>query len=522
MLKINLKTKKRLIHPFLFSAFPILILFSQNTDLLSTKDIIFPLFLFTAITFVALLVFYFIFKNKSKSALLTSFFWIIFVSYGYIFSILVTNVFQVGNKMTQHIVLLVIFFIVIIIGVIKITKTKRKLNNATSIMNAVAITIIIIPLITIFTYNFQNDEFVEQIEISDTVSSNQFLNSPNIYYIILDEYASESVLEDTFNFDNSDLINFLKENNFQIISNSFSNYSTSFLALSAALNMEYVNWLSDKVGEFSTDRHIAYQLIDKNKVMSILKSKGYITATTDSGWQVTRYISNADLNLCGENKFLNSEFLIMILRNSILNPIYLQLFDPDYRERILCTFDEIPNVQFKTNKPVFVFSHILLPHGPYYWGPNGEHLTPSKATLELGYDRSKDGYKDQLQFTNKKIMDLINKILTESERESIIVIQSDTGTSINYYPDNITDQMIYERMSNINFIYFPYNQHVLYDDMTPVNTFPLIFNTFFEDDYEMLEDRSYYSLESEPYRLKEVTEFLNNEEALDISFWKSN
>ena len=79
------------------------------------------------------------------------------------------------------------------------------------------------------------------------------------------------------------------------------------------------------------------------------------------------------------------------------------MFEPGMRERVLCTFSEIPEAHLKTEKPVFVFSHVMLPHGPYFWGPNGEHLTPKKSTLEAGFERPSQGYTDQLQFANKKM-----------------------------------------------------------------------------------------------------------------------
>jgi hypothetical protein len=46
----------------------------------------------------------------------------------------------------------------------------------------------------------------------------------------------------------------------------------------------------------------------------------------------------------------------------------------------------------------------------------------------------------------------------------------------------------------LNAYYLPYGgSELLYDSISPVNTFRLIFNYYFDGDYELLEDKAYYS-----------------------------
>jgi hypothetical protein len=508
------------LHPFLFTIFPIFLLFSQNLDSLTPKDIIFPLVLFLGITITSLLILHYIFKNSVKSGIVISLLWVIFFSYGYIFAVFDISIFQDIYYIQQHALLMTPFLGVLIVGILIIVKTKRKLNNATTIITVMAIALIVFPAVNITTYYFQQNENYENYETVNFIQDVEIENAPNIYYIILDEYAPQKTLLDTFSFDNSNFLDYLREKGFYVASESYANYSTTFQTLASVLNMEYVNWIGDEIEENSNDHHLAYKLVEKNKVMSFLKSKGYVIANTDSGYEISRTIQSANLNLCGENQLFNSEFLVMTLRNSILNPIYVKMFEPGFRERTLCTFDEIPKVQFKTDKPVFVFSHILLPHGPYFWGPNGEHLTPGKYTLEGGYDRPVEGYLDQLQFVNKKMKVMIEEILSSSNRQSIIVIQSDTGPSINYQIGEVNEKMIKERLSTVTFVYLPNNQDVFYEGITPVNVFPIIFNTFFDENFEILEDKSYFSLEENVYRFQDVTEFIRERGTIDMSFWR--
>jgi len=66
-----------------------------------------------------------------------------------------------------------------------------------------------------------------------------------------------------------------------------------------------------------------------------------------------------------------------------------------------------------------------------------------------------------------------------------------------------------EKMHNFNAYYLPHEgESILYDDVTPVNSFRLIFNYYFNGDYEILEDKSYWS-ESNPFEKSGYPEFID-------------
>ena len=55
---------------------------------------------------------------------------------------------------------------------------------------------------------------------------------------------------------------------------------------------------------------------------------------------------------------------------------------------------------------------MVLPHHPYVFGANGEDVSPE--TLEIGWEGledDKEGYLNQLKFTNKKIQHFITKVI---------------------------------------------------------------------------------------------------------------
>ena len=64
------------------------------------------------------------------------------------------------------------------------------------------------------------------------------------------------------------------------------------------------------------------------------------------------------------------------------------------------------------SEPIFVFAHVLIPHPPFLFGPNGEFITPGNAIDGEPWNEKK-AYLEQLEFTNKKIKEMIGKIIIE-------------------------------------------------------------------------------------------------------------
>ena len=64
-------------------------------------------------------------------------------------------------------------------------------------------------------------------------------------------------------------------------------------------------------------------------------------------------------------------------------------------------------------------------------------------------------------------------------------------------------------MSILNAYYLPdQNTELIYDSITPVNSFRLILNAYFNANYELLEDKSYFSDYGQPYNFTDVTKIL--------------
>ena len=502
-------------HPFLFALLPPLVLFIGNIGQLYPVDLVVPTLLILIPTILLWIGLTFFFKSSNKSGLVVSLITVLFFSYGSISLriFLELNRFLAGGEETgtgfemQHAFFIVIFLGIFILGFLYCLKTKRKLNNITTILNVVAVTLIAVTLTQIIGYDF-NPSYIFEDDISTSTQfdlADSLDEYPDIYYIILDEYAGSKILNDTFDYNNSEFINYLHTSGFTVPLETQSNYAISFPSLSSSLNMQYVDFYTDEIGIDSQDRRLLYNLIHNNRVMQILESNGYTIINFDSNWGPTNALKIADQNLCERSILFNSEIFTMVIGNSMLKPIYTDLFLPADRERILCIFSEMPEIQFETKKPIFAFAHIMLPHGPYVWGPSGEHKKITSLSI-LDVEEDKKGYIDQLKFTNKIVQEMIEKIIDEKKTPKIIIIQSDHGAAVPLDWQNPTEKMQHDRLSNINYILLPdKNENPLYNTITPVNTFRVLFNDYFNTNFEVLEDRMFFSEYNKPYSFIDVT-----------------
>mgnify|MGYP003327854063 CR=1 FL=1 len=133
----------------------------------------------------------------------------------------------------------------------------------------------------------------------------------------------------------------------------------------------------------------------------------------------------------------------------------------------------------------------MLPHPPWIFGPNGEEITPGKPLLITDNPEYRDSgwepklqYIQQVQFANKKTMEVVDKIL-ENNKNSIIIIQGDHGTAweTNWMEPGKDD--VWQRLRIFDAIYFPDEdkREQLKNDRTSVNTFRTVFNSYFDGSY---------------------------------------
>ena len=277
----------------------------------------------------------------------------------------------------------------------------------------------------------------------------------------------------------------------------------------SSLNMEYVNYLTDVLGAESKDQRVLCQMIVDSKAADLLKSMGYKSIHFSSGWGPTDYNPRADLNVrCGRW----SEFAVVLVQTTMLCPFEKHLVETGARERVLCIFSRLAEVP-RIEGPKFVFAHVISPHPPYLFDANGDPVPDAELEITGKVWAQTEDYLNQLIFVSKKLQELVDAILSRSEVSPIIILQADHGPASTFYRpdsggwDHPTETNLRERMRIFNAYHLPAGgDDLLYDTITPVNTFRLIFDFYFGADCGLLDDRSYYSPEEYLYDFVDVTD----------------
>jgi phosphoglycerol transferase MdoB-like AlkP superfamily enzyme len=140
----------------------------------------------------------------------------------------------------------------------------------------------------------------------------------------------------------------------------------------------------------------------------------------------------------------------------------------------------------RKSKPQFVYAHYLLPHDPYIYDSTG-NLKPVENTVIYAEEKQPAAFIEQVKFANKIILQLVTHIKKTNKPNTVIIIEGDHGFR------NIEGKkgiMIYDSFSSF---YFPNNNYTeLYPSISPVNSFRVVLNNFFDANLSLLKDSSIF------------------------------
>lgn len=520
----HLKKWLSVAHPILFALFFVIALYSVNVNKVFPSEIIIPLIATIGsailVLLLALLLLGLIRKlhksqessqpyqlwHLNRAAILASTFIILFFVFGVVAAI-------TGGEATIRLLLAVVWLATLCIGVYLVVMTRRDLYKVTVALNILALTLVIIPAISIVVNETKSAGQYSAVASRMDIDSVDLVipeTLPDIYYIILDRYASKSTLKEVYNFDNSKFLNYLSSKGFYVANESRANYTKTRSSLASSLNMDYINYLSDNYGDEYQDLGPIYEIIEDNAVWHLLKSVGYEFIYFGSSWEPTRANRYADVS---SSYSTIPDFTKLLFITTIAYPVAttLDLIDDSLVEHYNCalyTFNCL--AQMPDNVPsTYTFAHILLPHPPYVFDNDGNYLTEKESSKKS----REENYINQLIATNNMVTDLIDGLLSNSDVPPIIILQADEGPfpegtdSPSFKWEDASEILLREKYGILNAYYLPdVADDVLYSSVTPVNSFRLLFNQYFGADYELLPDKSYAFYGDHPYKFLDVTD----------------
>jgi hypothetical protein len=494
----------------LLATFPVLTLAADNAREIAIRDTIRPITLTLLGTSLIYLAFRAIGRNSGKSALATAWVVLLFFSYGHVY-LLLKRVQFLGETIGRHRYLVPLSVILTLAALWLIFRKLRKAYSVTASLTIAALAVSVVPLLRLGVNAFQarSKDTIPSSRSTGTLnlSASYGGSLPDIYYIILDSYGRSDVLKKIYAYDNSEFLRELEKLGFYVASESASNYSYTILSIASSMNYAYLQDLGLGLdpSQSVSDWYSLAPLIKNSQIREDLSGIGYLMTAFETGYIPTR-VDNADIflspDLQGPFAAISaiSPFETLLIETSALKVLVdvgtnaTKLISPYARHRAMILFQldslkQIPRMQ----QPTFVFAHIMAPHKPYVFGPQGEPRTPAEvftlgdqdAPGSSGTDRN--GFIDQTVFIEDQIIDVITTILNDSDESPIIIIQGDHGLPIG-------DVSASDRMAILNAYYLPQSaRSKLYPEISPVNTFRVVLTSIFNADLYLLDDKAYYS-----------------------------
>ena len=509
-----------ILQPIGIAIMPVLSLMANNVDRVGVDWVIRPFMIYIAVAILLLIAIRKFSKDWRSAALTSSLLLIVILQFGRLPALLTSLITELfgstfaGIQEEEHRILLSAIFLLPILLVFAILFFIRKRPRC---FRAVEVLIYLILLSSIATSaifigrhiltliqfeNARDSQTTSNIQVSGDIEE-----FPDVYYLILDGYARADVLQDIYAYDNSAFLDFLEQEDCYVGMNSIANYTKTILSLVASLNLDYVQNVITATEPRTIPASVFSSYLNQSRVIQIFQELGYEIVTFESGFSLTD-ITAADYHLDPIIHGLNPFESILLSQSVVVYPAEISLlfnrmaFGISYsghiaRQRYI--LDTLPALDLIPS-PKFVFAHIILPHPPFVFQEDGQVIIPDLRFSYLDaddYEGSMEGYRagyvSQLSYLNRVLEGIIEGILSKPE-SAVILLQADHGPRSMFTWKSPSPEGIYETFSIFNAYCLPRESHaILYPEISPVNSFRLLFSHYFDMDYPLLPDESYYA-----------------------------
>ena len=436
---------------YLLPVFFVLHGFTDNYALVPVKDALLLVIQYLGISVLLALAFWLLYRNFHK-ANLTAFFIMAFnFFFGSVHDFLKAN-FNT-TLITRFSFIIPATLIILFVLIIYIKKSKNSFSGIAKYLNVLFIVLLLLDAGNLLIKSTKAGvprvvNFPAKPISCDTCSK------PDVYLIVADEYAGKTELKDIFSYDNTAFENDLSNRGFHILHNTKSNYNWTIYSMASLLNMSYNENLRSNIIN-NEDMFLCADRIETNNISKFFKQIGYqiynysFFDLADNPKPITpvflpkrKALITAQTFTNRVNKalwfnFASQEKIQNILNHNLYNNLEI---DSLLRE----------NIKEKKIAPKFVYTHLLMPHYPYYFDSSGKRTKTQGMMDENKVD--KKAYIEYLVHCNKKLLELADYIKTNSTHPPIIIFMSDHG--FRQFESSEKVDSLYQFM-NINAVFMP-------------------------------------------------------------------
>lgn len=484
MIKLNLKTPFFL---FLLPVFFVLHGFMQNYDFVPVKDAILLTGMYMGFAVLFSLLFRLLFKDFTRANLVALFIMAFHFFFGSVHDFLKKA--APGSFAIKYSFIIPGIFVLLLVLVIFLKTRKKPLVKTARYLNVLFLVFIIADTAMLGIKIIRNKK--EKIKsVPEGISACANCPKPDIYFIIADEYVGNSTLKEQFHFDNTGFTQELADRGFHTIPYSRSNYNYTPFSIASTFKMDYLN-LEAAHKKLQPDLVLCYETIRDNDWLTFLLYHGYRLhnySIFDFEGQPAR---TREAFLPAKTKLITSQTFISRFDKEVRYNFVTRWKSESELRRL--TYNSLKNnnniynltwkiAEEKLPDPKFIFTHLHLPHYPYYFDKDGKER-PFETLLE-GNQVNKELYIGYLQYGNRKYLELIDHILKYAEKPPVIILMGDHG--FRHFPDSVEKKYTY--LNHIS-IYLPGKNYASFtDSLTNVNFFRTMLNAEFSQHMPMLKD----------------------------------
>jgi hypothetical protein len=446
-------------------------------------DAVILLFIYTGVSIIIVFLFWLFYRNVTKAALVTFFLMSCNFFFGSVYDFLKEHFSHAFISKFSFILPALLLLILILIVYFK--RSNRSFYRTAKYLNLLLLLLITIDAGTL-VFRLTDSKGPAVSELSGRLTNCDTCAKPDIYLIIVDEYAGKTELKDLFAFDNSGFENELQSRGFHIIENSTSNYNQTIYSMASLFNMDYIHHLSKPALMNYPDILKCRELIADNNLVACLKKNQYSINNYSffdlaEKKKVVQNIFRTNRALLTHQtlieRFIYSFGARIASKNKLITFMKTELSD---NKKIESLTRQV--VFSKDPQPKFVYAHFNLPHWPYFFTSTGTEIPVEKLTEEFKMD--KKAYIGYLQYANEKLLALVDFIRKNSPRPPVIMLLGDHG--YRQLNDDVDEKY---HFMNLNAVYFPdENYTAFYDGMTNVNQFRVTLNSLFGQKLPLLKD----------------------------------
>lgn len=505
--------RPRPFHPIFFGLYPVLSLYAPNTGLVPPQDILLPLTAVFLGTLALWGILRLLLRDAERSASVASAAVVGIFSFGPVMDLVRSNESGEVTGMTRHDLFMLWAPVLLVVLLLAAWKGRGPITRG---LNVAGVILVVWPAVTIGSSWIAGSNAPKgATAIKDPIAESYKGSKPDIYYIILDGYGRSDAVRRSVGLDNSEFLDGLRKLGFIVEGDTRSNYCQTELSLSSSLNLDYVQTLLPE-GITGENRAPLDRLIDRNRIAATLRGFGYKFIAITSGFPGV-HPNSADL-LISEARTGSLFEGALTSRTPIGGGSIVATSAFDRRRQDLAyAIDRIGKLG-SSSQPRFVFAHILAPHPPFVFGPNGEAIRPKN--MQFGYfdgshfmqnggspETYANGYRGQATAIGRMLLKSLQELVRNSKTPPIVVVQGDHGSKLHLDQDTLVKTDINEVFPILNAYLVPDKiRQALYPTITPVNSFRTILREQFGEPFPNLPDRSWYSSWLEPTKFEEVTD----------------